>query len=267
MGMPAYNTQRAEVVTYGCQALVGTNKAGVLKPDKDGYYNGIVLGAFNVFNNGGAYYVFSERVKAMFEKSSQLMRRLADGALRSEYGHPRLLPGMKPSEFLTRVLDIYEPNVCCHIRSVSLDFNQITDKNGQTVVAVLGSIKPMGPMGASLKASLDNPNENVCFSVRSLTDDRAFGGTIQKDIKLIVTWDYVNEPGIQVAKKWNSPSLESIIEQKVTPAQLRLVVDNTRRQGKGMESTYHMAEELARVLGWDKEDPKSPIILPRDLSW
>lgn len=260
------SNQRASNVVYGCTALVGSNKAGVLKPSTDGYYT-IVVGALGVYNSVGQYYIFNEEVKRLFDQSSSLQRRIADGALRSEYGHPRMQPGMKPSEFLMRILDIYEPNVCAHIRKIVLDFNNVQDKNGQKVVAIIAEVKPTGPMGPALKQSLENPSENVCFSIRSLTDDRPLGGVVQKTLKTIVTWDYVNEPGISVAKKWHAPGLEGLEEQRVTPAQLRLVVDNTRGHNRGLESTHQLAVDLAHELGWDHEDPKSPIIVPRELNW
>lgn len=267
--VPAYlnSNSRAANVTYACTALVGSNKAGSLKPDADGYYR-LVVGALNVFNSVGQYYVYNEQVKQLFASSSALQRRIADGALRSEYGHPRMQPGMKPSEYLMRILEIYEPNVCAHIRSITLDFNNIQDRNGQTVVAIIAEVKPSGPMGPALKQSLENPSENVCFSIRSLTDDHQIGGVVQKFLKTIVTWDYVNEPGISVAKKWHAPGLENLDEpRRITPAQLRLVVDNTKGRGKGLESTHQLAVDLVRELGWEQDDPASPIILPRDMNW
>jgi hypothetical protein len=265
--MFANNQIRPANVTYGCTALVGTNKTGLLKPDADGYYT-MVVGALGVFNSAGQYYVWNEQVKALFDSSSAMQRRVADGSLRGEYGHPRPSPNMKPSDFLARVLDIFEPNVCCHFRKITLDFNNVRDAKGQMVVAIVAEVKPSGPMGPALAASLANPSENVCYSIRSLTTDSIIGGGVQKLLRTIVTFDNVNEPGISVAKKWNAPSLEGLVaDRKFSPAQLRLVVDNTKAHGRGLESINVAALELERALGWDRADPNSPILMPKDLMW
>lgn len=243
--------QHNQRASFACTALVGSNKAGVLKPDADGYYT-VVLGALNVFNSAGAYYPF-EAAKQLFQESSSLMRRIASGSCRGEYGHPRPT-GMTPREFMGRVMDIYEPNVCCHFRKVWIDYNGVRDERGNPVIAVMGEVKPVGPMGAALKAALDNPSENVCFSVRSITNDYPVGGIMHKNIRSIITWDYVNEPGISVAKKWHSPALEAFEEHRVIPAHFAALMNAQRQHGHGlsMESTDAVSvESIIEDLGWN----------------
>ena len=48
--------------TYSCTALLGTNKAGVLKPDAEGYYT-VVLGALNFYNSAGDFYPYESAKK------------------------------------------------------------------------------------------------------------------------------------------------------------------------------------------------------------
>lgn len=236
--------------SFACTALLGTNKAGILRPNADGYYT-LVLGALNIYNSGGAYYPY-ESAKQLFKESSSLMRRISNGALRGEYGHPRP-NGMNTREFLGRVMDIYEPNVCCHIRKVWIDSSSVRDENGRPVIAILGEVKPAGPMGPALQASLDNPSENVCFSIRSLTEDYQQNGVTQKNLKTIVTWDYVNEPGLSVAKKWNSPALESFDEElPIIPAHLAALRNTQMQHARlGMESNGLSAQAAMEDLGWD----------------
>lgn len=245
----AATTQRA---VYACTALLGTNKTGALKPDASGYYT-LVLGALNVFNSGGAYYPY-DTAKGLFCESASLMRRIASGALRGEYGHPRPLPGQSTRDFLNRVLDIYEPNVCCHFRKVWIDYSgTVKDDSGRPVIAILGEIKPSGPMGAALKSSLDNPSENVCFSIRSVTNDVQMQGVVHKNLKLIVTWDYVNEPGLSIAKKWHSPSLESLMQETIFVAEHlhALRSQQTQNSHVAMESSGGVsAETVLSELGW-----------------
>lgn len=253
-----------QTATYNCTALVGTNKAGLLKPDEDGYYT-VVLGALNVYNSAGAFYPY-ESAKQIFKESSSLMRRIANGTLRGEYGHPKKLPGMSMRDFVNRILEIHEENVSHHIKEVTIDYSSVKDKDGRPVIAIIGKIKPCGPMGKYLKESLDNPNENVCFSIRSLTQDVRVGGVIHKNLRTIVSWDYVNEPGISTAMKWHSPALESIDnEVYITATCLGSVRDLQKAAGISMENGNTVSvEEVINELGWNEQDGKK---VPASMNW
>ena len=248
---------------YQCTALKGTNKQGIIKPNEDGYYE-VVLGALNFYNSAGAYYTY-EGSKHLFESSSTLMRRVESGALRGEYGHPKKQPGMGYRDFVQRIIEIHEENVSHHIRSIRIDHDSIKDKNGQSVIAIIGEVKPCGPKGDALRESLENPNECVSFSIRSITNDVPVRGVLTKTLKTVVTWDYVNEPGIEVAKKWNAPSLESNEEIIITAENLGNVLDFQRKMGIGLESGSLSAEEIFNDLGW--ELPKAGGKAPNSLDW
>ena len=196
-------------LVYQNSLIIGTTKIGKVKPDANGYRE-LVLGAFNCDNSAGAHYPL-EPVKNMLVKSSSLMRRISDRALRSEYGHPRR-NNMSPVEFLARVMDISEQCVCNHILKIDLDEERIVDETtGKKVAAIIGWVLPSGPYGPALDKQFDNPEENVCYSIRSITNDATNAqGQLVKTIKEIITWDYVNEPGIRFAKKRYSPALESL---------------------------------------------------------
>lgn len=206
-------------ISFACTALMGTNKAGDLKPNEDGYYT-VVLGALDFMNSRGQFYPNGESAKELFKSSSSFMRRISNGALRGEYGHPRLQPGQQMRDFLARCNDIVEDQVSHHIRKVWVDYDSVKGPNGRPCIAILGEIKPCGPKGEALRESLGNPSENVCFSIRSFTRDVPTNGIIHKHLMNIVTWDYVNEPGISVATKWNTPALESFGDTEVTIDQL-----------------------------------------------
>lgn len=195
-------------VFYNCTALAGTNKVGKLTPDADGYYT-VILGAFDFPNSGGAIYPWKSAQK-LFEDSGALMRRIKTGQQRGECGHPKQQPGMTKAQFITRICTIEETLVSHHIKEVWIETETVKGPNGRPVVAVMGKVKPSGPMGSSLKEQLENPSENVAFSVRSLTRDKRVAGQLFKHMTTLVTWDYVNEPGISVATKYDNPSLESV---------------------------------------------------------
>ncbi len=182
-----------------------------LETDGRGYYK-ITLGALNVFNSANEYYKLDDNVKKLFtEDSSVLIRRIKSGSLKSEVGHPKLIPGMTRNDYFARNLRIEETNICAHIRDIMLEETDIDSGygNGDKVVLVSGWVAPSGVHGEALKKDLENPDVNVAFSIRSFTKNKMIGGTVVKYIGQVVTWDWVNEPGINHATKWKTIGIES----------------------------------------------------------
>jgi hypothetical protein len=237
-------------VTFTCTRLNGTNKVGDLKKNERGYYT-MIIGALNMFNSAGMYYR-ADAAKHFFEESSSLMRRTKRGALRGEYGHPRREEGMSMQAYYARLLSIHEDKVCCHFASIKLDFENYKDDQGRPIVAIIAEVCPNGPLGHVLEKQLLNPLENVCFSIRSFTDDRMERGVVNRYIKTIVTFDYVNEPGMAVAEKYNSPALEGLEDTVFTRGQIEAAaaqIDETANIGN--ESVQLNAYELMASLGWE----------------
>ncbi len=237
-------------VTFTCTRLFGTNKVGDLKKNERGYYT-MVIGALNMFNSAGMYYR-ADAAKQFFEESSSFMRRVKRGALRGEYGHPRREAGMSMQAYYARLLSIHEDKVCCHFASVNLDFENYKDDQGRPIVAIIAEVCPNGPLGHVLEKQLANPQENVCFSIRSFTDDKMERGVINRYIKTIVTFDYVNEPGMAVAEKYNSPALEGLEDTVFTRGQIEAgAIQIMETAGVGNESVQLNAHELMASLGWE----------------
>jgi hypothetical protein len=243
-------------VRYGCTSLLGVNKAGELKQDDNGYYE-MIVGGLDVYNSAGQLYVFEE-AKKLFEESGSLLRRVKRGVLRGEYGHLKLQPGMRMEDFMARALVIDEQLCCCHHREIWLDFDRVKDENGKPVIAIMSKVAPSGPFGGALEESLKNPNENVCFSIRGFTDDFREQGVTKRVLKQIITWDYVNEPGISHAEKYKSPSLESMDEQIVFKNQLEGAATrlNSVSCAVASESILLTADELMTSMGWKFEGNK-----------
>lgn len=244
-------------VRFSCTQLQPSSKKGILRPDANGYYI-LPVGGLNVFNSAGHFYT-ANGAKSLFENSSQLMRRVNRGALRGEVGHPKQLPGQSEDEYLVRILSIEEKNVCAHFSELWLDFDNYKDKNGKPMVAIMALVAPSGPMGDFLQKQIDNPKENVCFSIRSLTEDRMRGGIYERTLRTVVTFDYVNEPGIHIAEKYKSTALESNLEDIgtiVTERKLSRVLQSVSRVPHAMESLSLTPEELFKSLGWSLESEK-----------
>ena len=225
----------ANVLTFSAIKVYDQNKE--VKQDENGYYY-VTLGALNCFNSSGAYYV-ADGVKDLIENESNLFaKRLANGYLNGEMGHPSFIPGMSHNDFLIRNLKIEQSNISHHIRSVELI---PTDEDsglpgGGKIIKVMGWVKPAGEKGAFLKEALDNPDQNVAFSVRSLTNDKPVKGVIIKKIMQIVTWDWVVEPGIKCANKWSTMSMESADLMTINIADIEKVVSENLKYGIGLEA-------------------------------
>jgi hypothetical protein len=232
------------------------NKVGDLKPDADGYYT-MVVGALNMFNSAGEFYQ-AEEAKDLFEGSSQLMRRVKRGALRGEYGHPKPMPGQSEKSFAARCLAIDEDRAACHHRELWLDFDNVKDKSGKTVIAIMSKVYPSGPFGPALEKSLQNKHENVCFSIRAFTDDRMVGGINHRILRNIVTFDYVNEPGMGVAEKYFSPALEGLSDMIVTRTMLEDGLKENQLQGLATESAILTANELFQSMRWNVDPGAVP---------
>ena len=252
------------VITYESNILRNSGKKGILKPDADGRYE-LVLGAFNYANNHKDFYPLGP-VKDMFESSSPFQRRIAANALRGEYGHPKRDSVRTENDFIRRVMEIRETQVCCYFNRIQLNEQDRVAMNGEREVVVTGLVKPSGPFGTYLEESLKDPNQNASFSVRTLTNDvpGPQGGMI-KTIRMLVTWDYVNEPGIALAHKYNSPSLESIDGHSFDLNTLMTAAEQVRsgRFGVGMESDDRdRLYEAVRLFFEKTTVPPSRIYLP-----
>lgn len=259
----------ANQITYRCTALLGTNKKGVLKPDANGYYT-VTVGGFNVHNYGGAYYPLGQAEK-LFQDSGALMRRVKAGVVRGELGHPRQ-EGMSSNDYFRRLNEIHEDKVCCHFADVTLDYDNYKSKSGFPIVAVVARLKPGGPFGQVLRESLDNPEEETCFSVRAAVVPAMEGGREVRYVEDIVTWDYVNEGGIAIARKYYSMALEGMGAADlgdnlvVTPAMLGVATEQAVHR-MGLESSdAQRLLDLQKRLGWNRS-PGQSFRRPGYLGW
>lgn len=228
-------------IKYACTALVGTNKTGALKPDANGYYR-LCVGALNFTNSAGIYYDY-ESSRHIFEQSSSFMRRITDGCLFGEEDHPQWASDMSMDDYVMRIKRLDPKMLCCHFRDIEV-VEEKTGEFGKSIYVIYASVKPDRERGHLLKAALENPDQNVCFSLRALCDDRIIGGRRIRTITDLITFDWVVEPGISLAKKWNSPALEGFATVDSTDLIIPLsavqnVIDKQRNLigcGFGMES-------------------------------
>lgn len=249
-------------INFVCTSLVGKNKVGVIKPDANGYYK-MRVGALNMFNSSKMWYPFEAAREIFTDMSGEFQRRVKRGALNGEYGHPKFLPGMTESAYFARLLSIYEENTCCHHAEISLDFDNAYDDQGNKIIGIDSLICPSGPLGDVLRREFENPKQNVCFSIRSFTEDRLVNGVVHRHIRKVVTFDRVTEPGMHVAEKFKSAALES--NDAVLESEQTCLVDtatrkftrgtieaalNASRNAPGLESVAMDATTLLQSFGW-----------------
>lgn len=237
------------IFTYTATKLSTLNKEGILKPDSQGYYQ-VVIGGLNVFNSAGEYYQANGARALIEDKSSVLMRRLLNGNLKGEMGHPKKLPGMSRIDYMNRIMNVEETNVSHHFRDLWLDTDfgkNHPEYNNSEMISINASIKPAGPKGEFLEKALNNSAENTNFSVRGGTQDKIMRGINYRTLEFILTWDWVTEPGIAIANKWDSPSLESVSDNFViTEDIVQAVINNT--SGIATESSVNNARDLLSAM-------------------
>lgn len=249
-----------QAVKFSCTSLAGTGKQGILPPDADGYRQ-MPIGGLNCFNSAGEYYPY-QTAKNLFEQSSAFMRRVKTACLKGEYGHPKRQPGQSMEEFMRRVMQVEEKFVCVHFKEIWLDFDSIKDAQGRPIVSVMASLRPTGPYADALERSLNNPKEDVCFSVRAFTEDVRSGGVNNRNLVEVVTYDFVNEPGIATARKYKAPSLESFADEVVTRENVRGALEGM--DSVAMESSgVATAQALFKLFGFDS----TTLTTPKFLNW
>mgnify|MGYP006085979493 CR=1 FL=1 len=243
--------------------LAGTNKAGILKADADGYYH-VMLGAFGMENSQGIVYPFNDYLQAMFSPNSLLMKRMQNGRVRSEVEHPPIEPGMTLTAYLNRLRFINSKLTNSHIKAVKL--TEAVDEFNHKILKCEGWVKPSGIYGPALEAQLKNKEENVCYSIRSIVAPSiGEDGRPCNQVREFITWDSVNDPGISVANKFESPGLESLTPNVLlTPELLHKADTMAKATNIGLESgglfeTTHIRD----AAGWSNVQ----LIKPSVSSW
>lgn len=224
-----------ERLVFTSTRLRYSGKQGILKPDAEGYYE-MPIGAFNCVNSTDEVYTM-ENIKSIFDGSSELMRKISNGKLFGEWGHPEPNTGESSNEFMGRACRINDKDTCVFFNKIWLDATLAPSMEHVGVpkdaVVTMARLKPMGSKWEALDRSLQDPNVNTTFSGRFLTRDRMHRGKTYVTVESIVTWDAVTEQGIPAAEKWLSPRLEThrtVLTPKMIEGMKNSLSNNALRQ-------------------------------------
>jgi hypothetical protein len=128
--------------------MIGRNLVKELKPDQDGYYT-VVLGDYSEQSLSGRKY--SED-----SITENFIRRAKRGPMYVELGYPNY-EGLTHPQKISRTMQVDENRMCGVITIGMLDGTKM-----------LGKFKPMGPYGNFVRDLLCEPNEELCFGMRSI---------------------------------------------------------------------------------------------------
>lgn len=244
---------------YAATVLKGTGKRGHLRPDADGYYR-MPVGGLNVYNNLMEFYEGTDEVLELFKSSSILQRRIENGRCFAEVGHPAFEAGMTEQAYVARILQIRRENVCAHIRRLDIDYDygkNNPEYQNPNLIGLIGELKPFGARGPELQESFDNPDTDVCFSIRSLIRERLVRRQKIRTIYHVTNFDWVVEPGLKFATKWHSKfGLENLADVRFEEDTLTKIENACI--GYGFESTSEIAEVIKSVKIM-KARPASPV--------
>ena len=81
-----------------------------------------------------------------------------------------------------------------------------------------------------------------------------------------MTWDVVNCPGISIAEKWKSPSLESLAvndidSRLITRGEIERSMKTSKLAGVAQESAAMNVHELFASLGWSEAVKGQPAFM------
>lgn len=248
-----------EAVRFVCTSLVGTGKKGILVPDENGQYTQ-PIGGLDVYNSAGQWYT-AKGAKALMDDSTVFRRRITRGVLCGELGHPEQKPGMSDNEYAMRILNIDEKNICVNWSEIYLDFDNYKNAEGRPMVAIIGKFAPHGIHADVVERSIKNTKANMCFSIRAFTEDTIERGARIRELKNVVTFDYVNEPGIFIAEKFRSKSLEKHqgdVDRLITRNNFERGL-KASKGGAALESVSLSAEGLFKSFGWTTPEQTKPV--------
>lgn len=206
------------IVTLGNNLLAESGKRGILAPMDGGPYYFLRAGGFNIRSRIGITYTLNEYVKECSRAGSDFDRRVTNGQMFGELGHPKqyYLEKINGQIVRTKITDIFEwimrlktieeSNVAMHIRKVHFDFTGGDRDPVYNDIEVCGH----GPWKQIFEDAMGNPDINGAISIRTVTKPQKPGAT-EREVDYWSSYDLVLEQGMLEACKHLQAGLESLL--------------------------------------------------------
>lgn len=221
-----------------------------LKPDSRGFYP-VVVGSVGGPTRNKVIYESKSLLSSM-ASGTKFNESLRNGYLFGELGHPDVYgKGPQGKDDILRLCTIKEDNVSHLFGKIWIDETPIT-AGGDTGYPIRALVKPFGPKGEVLRQSLEDPDANTAFSIRTLC--RAIAGPDKRysyrEVISTITFDAVCAPGyVAAAKRYSvNAGMESYSEVDVSREALAAII---KQDGQaGMEAAKLFTDlDLDRIYG------------------
>jgi hypothetical protein len=225
-----------KVISFGNTILPKSGKRGILKPmDQGGEYYLINAGGFNIPNRAGIVYRFNDYLKECMRPDSDLNRRISEGQVQCELGHPpqyfwenvngRIVqtPITDVFQWIHRLRTVMDQHVCGSIRKIHW---VMTGGDNDPIYNQI-EVRPFGVHKQILKDSLEDPDMNTAFSIRTVTKPQKMGDRV-REVDYFSTYDMVIEQGMLEACKHRTAGLEDFMSSALanpTPAEITTTMD------------------------------------------
>lgn len=175
-------------------------KINSLRPDNEGFYTvpGGILSE-NYTTNAGAVYERNSFLKCLSDPRSSFGIRIRNGNCFGEVRHPTPDDCEKVG-YLDRLRTIDQMRISHFIFRIT----RRPMKDGRSELIDM-AIKPFGPYKQYLQESLEDPDVNTAFSLRSIVRDQRSKGQWIRHMQSIITFDFEHAGGYDAASKRFSP--------------------------------------------------------------
>jgi len=188
-------------------AVVDDNrKLGKAVRDKDGYFTDIPVAVLGTVTRNMTQYDTPAFLKQIKGPDTSFYKRLEEGTLHSEWGHPFV--DMNSTTGMARLMNLDPQKKCNHIRSISV--KKLNDLN---IDIVTMDAKGAGPYGAYFDEIMLDPTMNAAFSLRGISKamfNKSTGVTHKELINLVTFDSGVASGGFKEASKRYMESVESL---------------------------------------------------------
>lgn len=190
-------TREGVYFTVTTMAVSDNRKLGRAIKDQDGFYTNVPVAVLGTVTRNRTSYDTEAFMGQLKGPDTSIYRRITEGTLFSEWGHPFV--DLNSELGMARLLNLDPQKESNRIRSISVQ--HVDDLNLDLVTM---DACPSGPYGKYFEELMENPNTNIAFSLRGLSQaffDKASKVTHKRLINLVTFDSGVASGGFLEASK------------------------------------------------------------------